>query len=72
MIKGSAAHDALYVPLNFEAFPRVHKLLDGIRARAEFRGIIANPKPYHLYFQRSMDNTTDQKVQLFLPCPNEE
>ena len=47
MMKGSVWNDIFYENVKFENYPHILKLLDAVRARPEFRGILANPKPFH-------------------------
>ena len=58
--------------LGFEKYPRIVKLLDGIRARPEFRGILANPKPYHQFVAQVAEKPPGVRVQLNLPISNDE
>ncbi len=47
MTKGSAWHDVFYENVKFENYPHILKLLEAVRARPEFKGILANPKAFH-------------------------
>ena len=71
MYKGSVYNDSLYEPIHFENYPHLIKLLAGFRSRPEFVGVLANPKPYHRYLEKSSEKPPGEKVQLYLPCPND-
>ena len=72
MLQGSAWNDLFWKNLGFEKYPRIVKLLDGIRARPEFRGILANPKPYHQFVAQVAEKPPGVRVQLNLPISNDE
>lgn len=72
MMEGSAFHDPVFVHLKFNEYPRIHKLIAGIRARPEFRGTLANKKSYHEFLDRFAAKPAGERVQLFLPCDNDE
>ena len=71
MTKDSAWHDTFWVPTGFQNFPLIVKLLEAIRARPEFAGILANPKPYHELVKKSAEAPEGVKVGLYLPIENE-
>ncbi len=71
MMKGSAWHDTFWVPTGFHNFPLLEKLLEAIRARPEFAGILANPKPWHELIKKCAEAPEGVKVGLYLPIENE-
>ena len=71
MTKDSAWHDTFYVPIGFHDYPLLLKLLEAIRARPEFKGILANPKPFHELISKSAAAPEGVKVGLYLPIENE-
>ena len=72
MIKGSVWHDLFWKNVGFENYPRILKLLVGIRARPEFSGILANPKPQHELLAKFAEKPPGVRVQLYLPISNDE
>ena len=72
MMEGSAFNDTIYEHIKFNEYPRIVKLLAAIRARPEFRGTLANPKSYHEFVDRFAAKPPGERVQLFLPCDNDE
>jgi glutathione S-transferase len=72
MLKGSVFHDSIWSHVNWSSYPRILKLLQGIRERPEFRnGVIANPKPWHEFMAKVIEKPPGERVQLFLPISNE-
>jgi len=71
MMNGSVWHDGVWVQSGFHNFPLTIKLLEGIRARPEFRGILANPKPWHEFYERVAAKPSGERVHLYLPISNE-
>ena len=53
MMKNSVLHDSIWARLNWDKYPRTLALLKAVRDRPEFRGILANPKPYHQYLEKN-------------------
>ncbi len=72
MLKGSVWQDLLWKNVGFDKYPRIVKLLEGIRARPEFKGILANPKPYHQFISQFAEKPPGVRVQLYLPISNDE
>lgn len=72
MMEGSAFHDPIFVHMKLHEYPRILKLIAGIRARPEFRGVLANQKPYHEFLQKFSEKPSGERVHLFLPCDNDE
>ena len=72
MIKGSVWHDLFWKNIGFENYPRILKLLEGIRARPEFSGILANPKPFYEHLAKVAEEPPGVRVQLHLPISNNE
>jgi len=72
MMKGSAMHDLYYTNAKIENYPHINKLLDAVRARPEFKGILANPKPFHELVSRMAAAPEGTRVSLFLPISNDE
>ena len=72
MLKGSVWHDIVWTHVGFENYPRIVKLLEGIRARPEFRGTLANPKPWQQFIAKAAEKPSGVRVQLFLPISNDE
>ena len=72
MMEGSAWNDTVFEHLRFNEFTRIHKLISAIRTRPEFKGILANPKAYHEFMNRHAAKPSGERVQLFLPCNNDE
>ena len=62
MIKDSVWHDLFYVNFHFENYPHILKLIAGMKARPEFKGAIANPKPYHAYLKAHSETPAGHKV----------
>lgn len=48
------------------------KLLQAVRARPEFKGILANPKPYHELISKIVAAPEGVKTPLYLPISNDE
>ncbi len=67
MIKGSAWHDVFYEPTKFENYPHLIKLLEAVRARPEFKGILANPKAFHKQIIKVIDSPMGVRTPLGLP-----
>ncbi len=72
MTKGSAWHDVFYENVKFENYPHILKLLDAVRARPEFKGILANPKAFYQHINRVVAAPEGVRVSLFLPISNDE
>lgn len=72
MMKDSAWHDLFFANIKFENYPHILRLLDAVRARPEFKGILANPKPWHELVSRIVAAPEGVRVSLFLPSSNDE
>jgi hypothetical protein len=73
MMKGSAWHDLFYENVKLdENYPHIMKLLRAVRARPEFKGILANPKPWHELVSRIVAAPEGTRVALYLPISNDE
>ncbi len=62
MINGSVWHDSIWKQIGFEKYPRTLKLIEGIRSRPEFRGVIANPKPWREFIAKAAEKPPGERV----------
>ena len=73
MLKGSVYNDEFWARIGFEEhFPRITKLLQAIRSRPEFKGILANPMPWHLFNEKFAQLPPGAFPSLSLPIENDE
>ena len=72
MIKDSAFHESIYKHIGFEKYNHINKLLESVRARPEFDKILAKPRPYHNQLAKLAEKPPGERVQLFLPNPNDD
>jgi glutathione S-transferase len=71
MMKGTVWND-WWVMINFEKFPHIVKMLQGVRARPEFKGILANSKPWAEFVAHIASLGPSVRGHLYLPISNDE
>ena len=59
--------DKLYKHFEFERFPRLLKLVEGMRARSELKNALTQKRPQHYHWEKYAPLKPGERLALFLP-----